>query len=196
MMGQHPLWHICGLSLFIFLTVCTRRSRSSGIFVITLWNLPGVFLHESAHLLTGVIFCAGPTNISLLPRRTGNGWRLGSAGFSRINAVNAVPVALAPLGLALIALLLARYWYHWVRPSLGSTLALYFALFILLYNALPSRQDLRVACNLKSVMLYTLVPAAVFWLLCGTPVRDALPEGLLPVDLLRTIGGSIFGTKH
>jgi hypothetical protein len=167
-MGQHPLWHICGLSLFIFLIACNSRSRSSGIVAITLWNLPGVLLHESAHLLMGFIFCAGPRNISLLPRRTGTGWRLGSAGFSRINAVNAVPVALAPLGLALIAWLLARHWFHWFHPSLGSTLALYASLFILLYNALPSRRDLQTACNWKSVVLYSLLLAAGFWWLYGS----------------------------
>ena len=162
-MGQHPLWHVCGLFLFIFLMGCTRRSRSAGIFTIALWNLPGVFLHESAHLLAGFIFCAGPVNISFLPRKTGIGWRLGSTGFSRINAVNALPVALAPLGLAPIAWLLARHWFHWFRPSLGSTLALYAALFILLYNALPSRRDLRTACNWKSVVLYSLLFAALVW---------------------------------
>jgi hypothetical protein len=191
MMGQHPLWHICGLSLFIFLAVCNSRSRTSGILFITLWNLPGVILHEFAHLLMGIIFCAGPANISLIPRRTGNSWRLGCTGFSRINAVNAVPVALAPLGLALIAWLLARNWFYWFRPSLGSTLALYVSLFILLYNSLPSRRDLKVACNLKSVMLYAILVAAVFWFLSGSPMRHALPEGFLPVSSMRNGAGGI-----
>jgi hypothetical protein len=185
MMGQHPFWHICGLSLFIFLIVCNSRSRSAGILVIALWNLPGVILHEFAHLLVGFIFCAGPRNISFIPRRAGNGWRLGCAGFSRINAFNAVPVALAPLGLTLIAWLLARNWFHWFRPSLCSTLTFYLTLFILLYSSLPSRRDIMVACNLKSVILYTLLLAAGFLIFRGAPLRHAFPEGLLPVKLLR-----------
>ena len=187
-MGQHPFWNICGIAMFILLIACTRRARSSGMLVITLWNLPGVLLHESAHLLIGIIFFAGPKNISLIPRRTGKSWRLGSAGFSRINAVNAVPVALAPLGLALIAWLVARNWFHWFRPSLGSTLALYVLLFILLYNSLPSRQDLRVACNWKSVMLYSLLFAAVFWWWnSSSGVQESL-DGWHPVKWLLKLG--------
>ena len=74
-----------------------------------------------------------------------------------------MPVALAPLGLTLIAWWLARHWHLWLRPSLVSTLALYAVMFLLLYNALPSRRDLRVACNGKSVILYALLLAAGFW---------------------------------
>ena len=176
-MGQHPLWHFCGLSLFMFLMVCNSRSRSSGILAITLWNLPGVLLHESAHLLMGIILFAGPRNISLIPRRTGSGWQLGRTGFTRINAVNAVPVALAPLGLAAVAWLLARNWNHWFRPSLTGTLALYSSLFILLYNALPSRRDLRAACNWKSVILYSLLVAALFFWKFGSFRRHVFTGG-------------------
>lgn len=190
-MGLHPFWNICGIALFIILIACTRGTRSSGMLVITLWNLPGVLLHEFAHLLIGFIFCAGPANISLLPRRTGKSWRLGSAGFSRINAFNAVPVALAPLGLALIAWWLARNWFHWFRPSLGSTLALYASLFILLYNSLPSRRDLRVACNWKSVMLYSLLLAAVFWWCNGFSGMQEFLVGWHPVKWLLNPGSHI-----
>lgn len=111
-------------------------------------------LHELAHLLAGLIFRAQPTGMSLIPRRAGNLWKLGSVSFNRITAFNAMPVALAPLGLVAMAYWIAINWFSWNAPSLSTTLLLYGLLFILLYNALPSRQDLRIAFNWKSILLY------------------------------------------
>ncbi len=162
-MGQHPLWHVCGAALFIFLAVIHRRTRSSGVFVVVLWNLTGVVLHELAHLLVGVVFRARPAGMSLVPHRDGNGWCLGSVSFRRITAVNAVPVALAPLGLAALACWFARHWFSWFKPSFPDTLALYGSVFILLYNALPSCRDLRVAFNWRSILLYSPLLAALAW---------------------------------
>ena len=111
-------------------------------------------LHEAAHLLVGVIFGARPTSVSLLPRRSGRGWQLGAVRFTRITPLNAVPIAFAPLGLAAVAWLAASCWFSWLPSSFTNTLILYALLFILLYNALPSRQDLRVAGNWRSLLLY------------------------------------------
>jgi hypothetical protein len=161
-MEQHPLWHVCGIGLFILLAAIQRRASSSGILAMALWNLTGVILHELAHLLAGLLFRARPAGLSLFPRREGNFWRLGSVSFARITAFNAVPVAFAPLGLVGLAYWLARNWFTWCRPSLLATLALYAAVYLLLYNALPSSRDLRLACNWRSIVLYSLL-AAVAW---------------------------------
>jgi len=164
MIDQHPIWHLIGLGLFLTLFAVHFRARKSGIFIVALWNLLGVILHESAHLLVGLLFQAAPTGFSIFPRRNGNRWQLGSVRFSRITAVNAVPVALAPLSLVPLAYLTAIYWFDWFAASLATTLGLYAAVFILLYNALPSVQDLRVASNWRSLLLYgSLALLAVAW---------------------------------
>jgi len=159
---QHPFWHLGGVILFLALWGINRRAQASGILLLALWNLAGVILHELAHIVIGILLRARPTNISLIPRRRGNIWQLGSVSFTRITAFNALPIALAPLILAGIAWLVSLNWYLWLNPSLASTLALYGVLFVLLYNAPPSRQDLRVACNWRSLLLYgTLVAVAI-----------------------------------
>jgi hypothetical protein len=158
---QHPEWHLCGIGLFILLAAFDRRAGSSGVFVLSLWNLSGVMLHELAHLFVGLIFRAQPTGISLIPRRAGKCWNLGSVSFNRITAFNAMPVALAPLGLVAMAYWIAINWFSWHAPSFSTTLLLYALLFILLYNALPSRQDLRVAFNWKSILLYLPLAATL-----------------------------------
>lgn len=160
-MTKYPLWHLCGITLFLALVAIHRRTRSSGIVMLVLWNLTGVILHEAAHLLVGLLLRAQPTGISLMPKRDGNGWRLGSAQFRRITAINAVPVALAPLGLAGVAYWLACHWFSWCAPSLPAMLGLYGSFFVLLYNALPSRQDLRVACTWRSILLYAPLAAVM-----------------------------------
>lgn len=162
---QHLMWHLCGTGLFLVLVAIQRRAKSSGILAMALWNLAGVVLHELAHLLAGLLFGARPAGFSLLPRRTGDSWRLGSIRFARLTAINAVPVALAPLGLAGLAYWVALRWYTWCRPSLVSTLGLYAALYLLGYNALPSRQDLRVACNWRSLALYSVLGTCAWFLM-------------------------------
>lgn len=160
----HPFRHATGFCLLAALFVINRRARASGIFFLALWNLAGVMLHEAAHLTAGILFRARPTAVSLIPRRDGRRWQLGSVRFARITAVNAVPIALAPTALAGIAWLAARNWFRWAPPSLASTLGLYAVLFVLLYNAPPSRQDLRVAANRQSLMLY--LPILVLVVTC------------------------------
>lgn len=150
----HPLWHLSGVGLFLALCAVNRWASSSGIAILALWNLAGVILHELSHLVAGILFRARPTGISLLPRRNGDHWQLGAVRFSRVTALNAVPIALAPLALAGIAYLVAQSWFSWAASSWGSTLGLYAVVFVLLYNALPSRQDLRVAANWRSILLY------------------------------------------
>jgi hypothetical protein len=161
---QHPFRHAVGLCLFAALFAANRRVKSSGIFILALWNLTGVMLHEAAHLAAGILFRARPTAVSLIPRRDGNRWQLGSVRFARITAVNALPIALAPLALAGIAWLTAMNWFHWAPPTLASTLGLYATLFVLLYNALPSRQDLRVAANWQCLLLY--LPILIIAVIC------------------------------
>ena len=178
-MAQHPLWHVCGAALFILLVALHRQTKSSGVLVIVMWNLTGVILHELAHLLVGLLCRAQPTAVSLIPHRAGPRWRLGSVTFRRITPFNAVPVALAPLGLAALAYLVARNWFSWYPPSFAATLALYAAVFVLLYNALPSRQDLRVASNWQSILMYLPLAALVAWYLLWPTIRASRLASLM-----------------
>ncbi|GAM09431.1 hypothetical protein OR1_01709 [Geobacter sp. OR-1] len=166
--GHNLLWDACGMAVFLLLVAMHRWTRRKGIFIAALWNLTGVVLHELAHLLSGLILGAGPTGFSIIPRRSDTGWKLGSVTFRKVNAFNAVPVALAPLGLAFAAYIVWQLWHLWFEPALSSTIWLYLVMFILLYNAAPSRQDLRIACNWKSLLLYGSAITAGCWLLYGS----------------------------
>lgn len=160
-------WHICGAILAFTMFMLNRRTRLSNITVLYISQLPGIVLHESAHLLVGILFMASPRGLSLIPRRhrSTGGWTLGSVSFGRVTALNAVPIALAPISLMPLACYIYKNWFNWLPPTLPNTLILYATVFLLIYNSLPSRQDLRVACNWKSVLLYGSVGVILlfFW---------------------------------
>lgn len=147
-------WHLCGLALVALLLFLGRASKRGGIVAIFLWNLMGVTLHELAHLLVGILLCAKPSGFSLIPHRQGDGMQLGSVSFRGLNAFNSLPVGLAPLGLIAAAFYMFQNWTAWFTPTLFSTVSVYFASFVLIYNAVPSRQDLKIAFGWKSILLY------------------------------------------
>jgi len=165
-MADLPLWwHVCGIALVSGLFLLARQTRSAPILVICLTRLPGVILHELAHLLAGLLFRAQPESFNLIPQRRVDGrWTLGSVAFRRVTALNAVPIAFAPLALVPLAYLLFNIWFDWLTVSLANTLLLYGVLFILVANALPSRQDLRVAANWRSLLLYGASGALLWYL--------------------------------
>lgn len=166
-MADLPVWwHVCGILLVSTLFLLARQSRAAPILVICLTRLPGVILHELAHLLAGILFRAQPESFNLMPQRRGDGrWTLGSVVFRRVTALNAVPIALAPLALVPLACLLYFFWFDWLAVSLVNTLLLYVVMYLLTANALPSSQDLRVAANWRSLLLYGGLGALLwyFW---------------------------------
>ena len=66
-------------------------------WVFSILVLPGTFAHETCHLLLGLVLNGKPAGFSLLPRRAGGGWEMGSATFSHLTWYNAFFVGMAPL---------------------------------------------------------------------------------------------------
>lgn len=172
MIADIPLWwHGCGIVLVFALIMLHRSAGSAHILVTCIIRLPGVVLHELAHLLTGILLRAQPVGFSLLPRSRGDGrWTLGSVVFRRVTAFNGVPIALAPLGLLPFAYFIHTSWFRWFPLTLVNTLLLYTSVFLLVANALPSRQDINVACNWKSLLLYGSICLVVGYLWLYRPM--------------------------
>jgi len=160
-------WHLCGVALMAFMFLLNRYARTSNIVVIFFSQLPGVVLHELTHLAAGIMFRANPRGFSLIPKRNhlDSSWTLGSVTFDRVTAFNAVPIALAPLGLIPFSYFIYRSWFIWLAPTFSNVLMLYATVFLLIYNSIPSYQDIRVACNWGSILLYGGIAGAVMWYL-------------------------------
>lgn len=124
-----------------------------------LFRLAGTICHELAHLCVGQLTGARPDRFTIVPRRVGPGWELGSVQLTRVRWYNAAPAALAPFLVALLPLLVALWrtgpgWrFHWLD------LALAFAVAPQFLACWPSRVDWKIALRSWPVLL----AAAVLW---------------------------------
>jgi len=74
-----------------------------------LFSTVGTLCHELAHFSVGLLLGAEPTGFSIIPRRQGRTWELGSVTFANLRWYNAAPAALAPF-LVLLVPLAAAWW--------------------------------------------------------------------------------------
>ena len=121
------------------------------------WELPGVIVHELAHLLTALLLGGKPQSISIIPHKLADGsYRLGSVSFHP-RWYNGALIALAPLwftplvGAALLYWVIPQ-WQPW-HQAVGLVL-----MGAALRGVLPSRTDWGIALRYP------------FWLLVATGV--------------------------
>lgn len=136
--------------IFSYIRFYANKSK----ILTALFFLPATFLHELLHFLMGLLLLAKPTSFSLIPKKEENGYTLGEVRFSNLNFFNTIPVALAP---ALIFVLLyyidVFYWSFFKRDVLYFILFVYIN-FILVYSAIPSIQDFKVALSNRIGLLF------------------------------------------
>ena len=104
--------------------------------------LPGLLAHEMAHWLVALLTRSRPQPLSIIPKRTPQGWQLGAVVFEP-KVLSAGLVALAPL-----YILTPLAWWlcsaGWSAGGLRAVGAGY--LFVaLLWGAVPSRTDWVIA---------------------------------------------------
>jgi hypothetical protein len=113
--------------------------------IFFLFTAAGTACHELAHFCAGLLTGARPEGLTIIPRRHGAHWRLGSVTLSRVRWYNAAPAALAPFLIILIPLAVA-----WWRTSAGwhfklMDIAIAFALAPQFLSFWPSSTDWRIA---------------------------------------------------
>jgi hypothetical protein len=110
-----------------------------------LFTVAGTLCHELAHFFVGLLTGARPIGLTVIPRRIGRNWELGSVTFANLRWYNAAPAALAPL--LVPALPFAVAWWRTRAPwQFGPTdLALMFLLAPQFLSFWPSPVDWRLA---------------------------------------------------
>jgi hypothetical protein len=98
------LYLVPSLALAFLIRIATAAHPLFFIF-----SAAGTLCHELAHFSVGLLLGAEPVGFSILPRRSGRTWELGSVTFANLRWYNAAPAALAPF-LVLLLPLAAAWW--------------------------------------------------------------------------------------
>lgn len=152
--GDHRVAFAYLVGTAVMLWVMNQARRSFWLF--SLLVLPGTLCHELCHWLVGKLLNGRPVHFTVIPKRAEQGLVLGSVALSNLRWYNAFFIGLAPL-----LLLGAAYglfaWSLGGGPGLGWREAgAVFVLANLLFGAMPSWQDLRIAAR-----------SPIGWLLLG-----------------------------
>lgn len=129
--------------------------------VFFLLTVAGTLCHELAHYGVGLLTGARPTALSVMPRRIGRTWHLGSVTLTRVRWYNAAPAALAPLLIIVLPFLVAawRTTPGWTFQSLDVPIA--FALAPQFLSFWPSAVDWRIALRSWPCLLIIIAAMAM-----------------------------------
>lgn len=129
-----------------------------------LFTLAGTVCHELAHVTVGFLTGARPGSFTVIPKRKGRHWELGSVTLNRLRWYNAIPAALAPLVILLIPAAVALWRTRggsWHFEPLDGLLA--FALAPQFLSFWPSGDDWRIARHGWPLLLILAVLAWLTW---------------------------------
>lgn len=126
------------------------------------FGIAGTLCHELAHFAVGLLTNADPVGLSLVPRRRGKLWQLGSVTFANLRWYNAAPAALAPLLVLLVPFAVA--WWRTRTPwTFGvADLALTVLLAPQFLSFWPSSVDWRLALRSWPCLLVLAAAPALY----------------------------------
>lgn len=140
----------------LLLALVIRRLSACHPFFF-LFTLAGTICHELAHFCVGMLTGARPAAFTVIPRRVGNGWQLGSVSLTRVRWYNAAPAALAPFLVAVLPLLVALWRTRpgWHFESIDLLLA--FAVAPQFLACWPSSVDWKISLRSWPYLLIALL---------------------------------------
>ncbi|MBI1753815.1 MAG: hypothetical protein HY014_18415 [Acidobacteria bacterium] len=143
-----------------FMLWLLNRARRS-FWLCALLALPGTLCHEACHWLVGKLLLGHPAHFTVVPRREGRGFVLGSVALQNLRWYNAFFIGMAPLLLLPLAWVLLL-WRLRSQPVFGwSEAGFAFLLANLFFAALPSWADLRIAA--RSPVGWALLAGTLAW---------------------------------
>ena len=165
-MRAHTLAYLGAMAAVLWLMNQARRS----FWLLSLLALPGTCCHEVCHWVAGRLMNGQPVRFTVIPRREGRGYVLGSVHFANLRWYNAFFVGLAPL----VMLPLAYGLFLWrlgASPVIGwPEAAMVFLLANLVFGSMPSKQDVRIAA--RSPIGWLLLAGGLAW--AGLEMRNRL----------------------
>lgn len=153
------------LAVIVILALLLLTRRLGTVYFVT--TFPVTLAHELMHLLLGFVTYGQPCGYRVWPRRSANGYVLGSVSCRNVRWYNGLFIGLAPVLLLPCALALLIWRLH-AAPEINATEAAWaYAVACLTTASLPSWQDIRVA--LASSWLPIAAIAITALLVSGRP---------------------------
>ena len=149
--------------------------------------MPGIFIHEMAHLLTALLLFVPVGEISFLPDVKVDGGRLGSVEVGKTDFIRGFFIALAPLIFG-IAIIFFAVSFVVKAPFLNNWLAnvlMVYIVFEVANNMFISKEDAKVAAGLLVfiLVLAVLVYGLSFWV--SWRIEFSLPPEL--IELIKNV---------
>jgi hypothetical protein len=163
-----PAWACGGADILLYLV--PSLALAFLIWIVTaahplffIFSAAGTLCHELAHFSVGLLLGAEPVGFSIIPRRTGRSWELGSVTFANLRWYNAAPAALAPFLVLLVPLGVA--WWRTRAPwTFGpADLALTLLLAPQFLSFWPSPVDWKLSLRSWPYLLIIFTSAALLY---------------------------------
>lgn len=153
------------LAVSVILALLLLTRRLGVIYFVTAF--PVTLAHELMHLLLGFVTHGQPCGFRVWPRRSANGYVLGSVSCRNVRWYNGLFIGFAPVLLLPCALALLIWRLHAAPEVTAAEAAWAYAVACLTYASLPSWQDIRVALAASWLPLAAMAVTAL--LVSGRP---------------------------
>ena len=136
-----------------------KYTLQQGLISTWLVNILFTVLHELAHAIIGFLTGAKPYSIGIFPRKNVDGsYTLGTTSFTNVTFYNALPTALAPLLLLVLAYYSETIVGKYIPAGIPGFIAIIALKIMLIDNSIPSPTDLRVAfSSITGIFLYLAI---------------------------------------
>jgi len=147
------------LAVTVILALLLLTHRLGAVYFVT--TFPVTLAHELTHLLMGFVTHGQPCGFRVWPRRSANGYVLGSVSCRNVRWYNGLFIGFAPVLLLPCALGLLIWRLHTATEAAAGEAGWAYAVACLTYASLPSWQDIRVALASSWLALMAIAIAAL-----------------------------------
>jgi hypothetical protein len=146
-----------------------QNSNSVVVFFVYFF---GVLAHELSHFIVSLLTLGKPVGLTVIPVRKELlleekryiYWEFGHVVSNNTNFLNSFYIGLAPLLLVPVAYWIYVSFFEYIPFNGFSILFLHILVFVLLFNSLPSKTDIRVAFSSVLGVLVNIFILTMFYL--------------------------------
>ena len=168
------------------------KSQTVTIQLLSILFLPGVIVHELAHLLTASILFVPVGEIEFFPKITDHGVKLGSVAIGKTDPVRRALIGFAPVFVGLIILFGVMFYVATpLGVSANGTVTFLIAAYVAFEignTMFSSKKDLEGTIELLLVFVFF----AVLLYFLGVRIDTAFVKQILSEDLITFIKKAIF----